>query len=247
MENAVREESRGSTRVWTVDRPASRNAIDPEVGDALAAAIDRIDASVRAVVLTGANGVFVSGGDLKVIRDRPAHETLRLSQQMTAVLERFEAMPVPIIAAIEGGAFGGGVEIALACDYRIAARGASLSFRQAAMGLTTGWGATARLSRLVPRGTAVRLLMTAETIDAERAASIGLIDEVTGVALDRALEFAEAIAQVSPRAVAGFKRTIAAAYAGGDVEWEVFSRLWGAEDHEEALAAFFEKRRPRWA
>jgi enoyl-CoA hydratase/carnithine racemase len=243
-------EQRGPVLVVTVDRPEARNAIDLEVHAALELAMDRIDGAVRALVITGAGETFVSGGDLKVIRERPFEETLELSQRMTALLDRLEALAVPVIAAIDGPALGGGVEIALACDYRIAARGASLSFRQAAMGLTTGWGATARLSRLVPRGTAVRLLMTAETIDAERARAIGLVDEVADRAIDRAIELARAIETVSPRAVAAFKRTIAAAY--GDrgsraIEWREFERLWGGDDHREALAAFFEKRAARWS
>ncbi|HBQ13028.1 MAG TPA: enoyl-CoA hydratase, partial [Myxococcales bacterium] len=117
----VRHEERGRTAVLTVDRPETKNAIDPSVHAALSAALDAAMASdARAIVLTGANGTFVSGGDLKLIRERPFEETLTLSQQMTALLDRLEALPVPVFAAIEGYAFGGGVEIALACDYRVA-------------------------------------------------------------------------------------------------------------------------------
>src|SRR5687767_15856161 len=133
METPVREERRGAAIVLTVDRPATKNAIDPDVHAALEAAVDRssADPSIRAIVLTGAGDSFLSGGDLKFIREHPPEETLRLSQEMTALLDRVETLPVPVIAAINGGAFGGGVEIALACDYRIASRGARLSFRQA--------------------------------------------------------------------------------------------------------------------
>ncbi len=255
MSEVLRVEVRGHAWVLTVDRPETKNAVDPAVHDALDEAVTRIeqDPDVRAVVLTGAGESFLSGGDLKFIRDRPADETLALSQRMTALLDRLEALPAPVIAAVNGWAFGGGCEIALACDYRIAEERARVSFRQAAMGLTTGWGASTRLARLVPRGTALRLLATAEILDAARAASLGLIDEVVadGGSVTRALELADAIAKTSPRAVAGFKRVLRATYGESaararEVEWEVFRELWGGDDHREALEAFFAKRRPRW-
>lgn len=255
MSDLVRIERTPHAFIITVDRPRARNAIDPAVHDALQGAIEeieRVPRGARAVILTGAGSSFVSGGDLKLIRDRPAEETLELSQKMTALLDRLEALPLLVIAAIDGGAYGGGCEVALACDYRIAEAHARLSFRQAAMGLTTGWGAATRLSRLVPRGTALRLLTTAEVLDAARAAELGLVDEVVeDSALARACELAEALAGASPRAVAGMKRVVRAAYgldaaSAREVEWTVFRELWGAEDHREALEAFFAKRPPRW-
>ncbi|RZO63245.1 MAG: enoyl-CoA hydratase/isomerase family protein [Sandaracinaceae bacterium] len=248
----VRHEERGRTAVLTVDRPETKNAIDPSVHAALSAALDAVMASdARAIVLTGANGTFVSGGDLKLIRERPFEETLTLSQQMTALLDRLEALPVPVFAAIEGYAFGGGVEIALACDYRVAAPGAKLSFRQAAMGLSTGWGAATRLARVVPRGVAARLLMTAEVLDAEAAADLGLVEEVDANPLARCLALADAVASQSPRAVAAFKALLPEVYGAPAAssrakEWEVFQTLWGAADHAEALDAFFGRRAPRW-
>jgi enoyl-CoA hydratase len=258
--SVVRTELRDSALVVTVDRPETKNAVDPAVHDALRDAIDRAEADpeVRAVVLTGAGASFLSGGDLKFIREHPPEETLALSQQMTALLDRLEALPLLVIAAINGYAYGGGCEIAVACDYRIAEARAKLSFRQAAMGLTTGWGAATRLSRLVPRSTALRLLATAEVLDAVRAHQVGLVDEVVpdGACVERACALASEVALVSPRAVAGMKRVLGAAYGGTSVsaavsarelEWEVFRSLWGGEDHAEALEAFFAKRPPRWS
>lgn len=255
MSEVVRVEVEAGTWVLTVDREDTRNAIDLAVHDALASALDRVEADghARAVVLTGAGSSFVSGGDLKLIRERPFEETLALSQRMTALLDRLETLEVPVIAAINGWALGGGLEVALACDYRIAEAGARLSFRQAAMGLTTGWGASTRLARIVPRSTALRMLATAELIDAERALSLGLVDEVApdGASVDGARAMARSIHECSPRAVAGFKKVLRSAY-GEDAaqaraaEWEVFRALWGGDDHREALDAFFDKRKPRW-
>lgn len=239
-------ERRGPTLLLTVDRPETRNAVDAAVHEGMRAALDgRGDA--RAIVLTGAGGTFISGGDLEVIRKRPFGETLELCERMTSLLERFETLPIPVLAAIEGYAFGGGLEIALACDYRVAGPGAKLSFRQAAMGLTTGWGAATRLSRLVPRGVAVRLTMTAEIVGAEDAQRLGLVDEVAEEPLARCLELTDRIAAHPRAAIAGFKRVLREAYASGAGasrahEWEVFRTLYGAHDHVEALEAFFARR-----
>jgi enoyl-CoA hydratase len=247
----VRIERRGAAWLLTVDRPETRNAVDPAVHDALAAALDRVEADPAPVVLTGGGGSFISGGDLKLIRARPFEETLALSQHMTALLDRVEALPVPVIAAVEGYAFGGGAEILVACHYRVAAPDAKVSFRQAAMGLSTGWGATTRLSRLVSRGAATRLLLAAEVLGAEDAQRLGLVDEVAADPLARALELAAHVHARSPRAVAALLGLLATAY-GHDTdtarvaEWEAFQRLWGGPDHAEALEAFFEKRRPEW-
>ena len=251
MSTAARLERHDSIWVLVVDRPETRNAVDPAVHDALRAALDEIERTPAPVVLTGAGGTFVSGGDLKLIRERPFDETLALSRHMTALLDRLEALPVPVFGAIEGYAFGGGAEIMLACDYRVAAQTAKVSFRQAAMGLTTGWGATTRLAQLVPRGVATRLLLAAEVVGAEEAARLGVIDEVAAHPMARALELATAVAAQSPRAVAAFARLLRSAY-GADapttraLEWEVFRELWGGPDHREALDAFFGKRAARW-
>ena len=250
---SVRLEIHGAAAVLVVDRPATKNAIDPEVHAGLERAFGEAEArsEVRAVVLTGAGGSFVSGGDLKYIRDNPAQETLLLSRRTAALLDRFEASALPVIAAIDGPAYGGGCEIALACDYRIASATSQFSFRQAAMGLTTGWGASRRLARLVPRSTAFRLLAFAEVLGAEQARALHLVDETVdetaGAALARALERVRSIESVSKRAVAGLKRVLAGVYEGeAEREWEVFAALWGGEDHREALDACFARRAPRF-
>jgi len=258
MSETVHLERREQTWILTVDRTSTRNAVDPAVHAALAEAVDRVERGIpheaRALILTGAGDSFLSGGDLKYIREHPFEETLPLSLRMNELLGRVERLPILVLAAVNGYAYGGGCEIMLACDLRVAEQRAKLSFRQAAMGLTTGWGAATRLSELVPRGTALRLLSTAEVLDAGEAARVGLVDEVVedGGALDRCLELAGRVQEQSPRAVAAFKEVLRAAY-GKDaassraLEWEVFERLWGESDHAEALAAFFEKRPPRWS
>ena len=155
--------------VWlvTVDRPQVRNAVDPSVVAGLVTALDAAEnAAARSVVLTGAGSAFIAGGDLKLIRDSPFEQTLSLSRNMAALLDRFASFPAPIIAAVNGPAFGGGAEVVTACDIRVAAPTARVSFRQVAMGLTTGWGAACRLVGILPRGAATRLLLTAEVVTA---------------------------------------------------------------------------------
>lgn len=247
----LRIERADSTWLLTVDRPHTKNAVDLAVHDALAEACDRIEAEPAAVVLTGAGGSFISGGDLKLIRERPFEESLELSRHMTALLDRLERLPVPVFAAIEGFALGGGAEIMVACHYRVAAPDAKISFRQAAMGLSTGWGATTRLSRLVSRGTATRLLLTAQVLRADEAHPLGLLDELAEDPVSRALELAAEVNAQSPRAVRALSRALSTAYEGDIVtarslEWKLFQDLWGGPDHVEALEAFFEKRRPDW-
>ena len=253
---SLRVERLGATVVLTVDRPAVRNAIDPDVVDRLDAAVAQIadDPTVRAVVLAGAGGTaFVSGADLGFLRAATDAEATAMLERVEALLDRLEALPVLVVAAVSGACLGGGMELCVATDVRVAEEHATFSFRHAAMGLSTAWGGTTRLARLVPRGAAARLLLTATTIDAAEALRLGLVDEVVprGGARARALELGEAAAAVSPRSLAALKRTLAAAYGSDEptsraAERAELAALWAAPDRHEALRAFFESRPPRW-
>lgn len=253
---SVRVEKSGASVVLTVDRPAVRNAIDPDVVDRLEVAVEQVaaDPSVRAVVLAGAGGAaFVSGADLGFLRTATDAQAREMLDRVATLLDRLEQLPVLVVAAVSGACLGGGMEILVATDVRVAEEHATFSFRHAAMGLSTAWGGTTRLARLVARGAAARLLLTAATVDAAEALRIGLVDEVVprGSAVARALELGEAALAVSPRSLAAFKRTLRAAYGGDEAasrqaEREELERLWNAPDRLEALRAFFESRPPRW-
>jgi len=236
----LRSERVDDTVVLVFDRPAAKNAIDLPTMDALASALGRIeeDDSIRAVVLAATGSTFVSGGDIRAL------ETLEDVSRMATLCDRLERTRVPVLAAVSGHAYGGGCEILVACDYRIAESQVELSFRQVAMGLTTGWGGARRLLDLVGRGAASRLLYTAQPIPAEEALRIGLFDEVvaTGGAREAALAMAGRIARCSPSAVRSMKRAL----RSPEDEREAFVRSWGSPDHEEAVAAFREKRPPIW-
>jgi methylglutaconyl-CoA hydratase len=250
----VRVETFPGIQLWTVDRPSARNAMSVEVAEALASALDAVehDRSVRALILTGAgSAAFVSGADLKFLQRAEPEARAAMDAAMLAVLCRLEALDLPVIAALNGAVVGGGMEVALACDMRIAEPHVQLTFKHAAMGVTPGWGGFARLTACVGRGTAARLLLTAQPIGAEDALRVQLVDEIARdkSARERALELAEAICQTSPGTVRALKRVLRQAYAGPltlEEEQRVFLESTESADHAEALKAFFEKRPPRF-
>jgi enoyl-CoA hydratase len=241
--------------IWTVDRPATKNALDFPTMEALLDEARRAvaDRSLRAVVLMGSGKSFVSGGDLRELRERSsAADAERLSDLGWALTTALEELPVPVIAALTGPAIGGGAELAIACDLRVAEEGARLSFKQVRMGVTTAWGSVPRLAALVGAGAAARLLYTAGELTAAEAKLAGLVDEVVpdGEARSSALAWATEIAAASPSAVAKMKellrRTVLARPDVRDAERRAFVETWSGDDHREAMAAWFERRPPVW-
>jgi enoyl-CoA hydratase len=245
----------GPVVVWTIDRPATKNALDYATLDALLGAIREADndPSVRVAVLTGSGDVFVSGGDLRELRGRDTPEEAdRLSNAGYELTSAIAELPFPVIAALPGPAIGGGAELALACDMRVADARARIAFKQVRMGVTTAWGTVARLAAVVGAGTAARLLFTAQEIGAAEAKQLGLVDEVTadGLARTTALAWAADVAAGSPRAVAATKRVLREALATARdvraVERRAFVETWSGPDHRDAVEAYFERRPPRW-
>lgn len=252
MSSWVRTERVGEVEIWTVDRPAARNAIDDEVSRALLHCAEEAerDDTLRAVILTGSgDSTFLSGADLKLLSSGPPALRASVDAQVLALLQRIEALPLPVIAALNGSVFGGGCEVALACDLRIGEAHTSVTFRHAAMSVTPGWGGFARLCRTVGRGAAAKLLLTALPLSAEEALRVGFLDEVVprGGARERALEIAQAVERTSPSAVADMKRLLALGYAGQltlEEEQRTFLARSESADHREALRAYLEKRPP---
>jgi methylglutaconyl-CoA hydratase len=248
----IRIETLPGIHVWTVDRPSARNAMSVEIADLLDAAVSAVerDRSVRAVILTGAgSAAFVSGADLKFLHSAPPAERAQMDARMLTLLCRIEALDLPVIAALNGAVIGGGMEVALACDLRIAEAHVQLTFKHAAMGVTPGWGGFRRLVACVGRSTAARLLFTAQPLTAQEALRVQLIDEIVSdkSARERALELAHAICQTSPGTLRALKRVLSHAYAGPltlEEEQRVFLESTRSADHAEALSAFFAKRTP---
>jgi enoyl-CoA hydratase len=242
--------------VWTLDRAEAKNALSGELLRALAEAIEAAgaDTGVRAAILTGAGGAFASGGDLRELRDKstPADAAL-LSDVGEHVCRRIGELPFPVIAALSGVAIGGGAELAVACDMRIADDSARICFKQVRMGATTAWGSSARLISLVGPSAAARLLFTAQELTAVDARAMGLVDFVAedGASVVTALAWCTDVAAGARNAIAEMKALLRASnasfYANArTVEREAFIRTWSSPEHAEAMAAYFERRPARF-
>jgi len=253
----LRLELRPPVAQITLDRPKVLNALNAATLAELEAAMTSVadDASIRVVLLTGAGGrAFAAGADIRELTAAAtAQEGRAFALKGQAVLRRIETLDKPVIACIQGFALGGGCELAMACTFRLAADDARLGQPEAALGVIPGYGGTQRLPRLVGRGAALKLLLTGETIGAEEALRIGLVDEVVPAAnlMTRAEAIAEAIAKKAPLAVTETLRVVEDGLAlplelGLLREAETFGRLCATADKAEGTQAFLEKRSPLW-
>jgi enoyl-CoA hydratase/carnithine racemase len=248
--NPVRVEREGAAALVTIAHPPV-NAISRAVAVALLEALTAAEAdpACRALVLTGdGDRHFSAGADLTEFPRDVANVA-----ESVEVTRRLEASRLPVVAAVNGFALGGGCEIALACDLRICSETARFGQPEIKLGIMPGWGGTQRLPRLVGRGRALEMLLTGEPIDAARALECGLVTRVVPLAdlRQEALALAGLLARRPPLAVAAIKRAV---YVGLDGpledglcrEREEFVRLLSSEDAREGLSAFLEKRPPTW-
>jgi E-phenylitaconyl-CoA hydratase len=234
----------------TLNRPEKRNAIDPATRAALEQTLSALDVdqAVRVVVLTGAGTAFCAGSDLAAVPPvaPPSADRPRL-------VAPFETFAKPIVAAVNGIAVGGGLEIVLCCDVRIASTGARFGLTEVRIGSLPGSGGTQRLPLAVGPALAAQMILTGELISAERALSAGLVSELCEPErlLDRAMEIAAAIAGNAPLSVKAAKRALRAATderikAGLDLERSLFDALARTADREEGRQAFRERRPPQF-
>ncbi|MGH7640419.1 MAG: enoyl-CoA hydratase/isomerase family protein [Candidatus Dormibacteria bacterium] len=247
---------RGRVAWVTIDHPPA-NALSQAVLEGLRAAFAEIsnDPELGAAVLTGAGDrFFVAGADIGEFLGQGEDGTRRKiadGQRLTLEMER---QRFPIVAAINGFALGGGLELAMACDLRVASRRAKLGQPEVLLGIIPGWGGTQRLPRLVGRGRALELLLSGEQISADRALELGLVNQVEE---PEALELAaqslgERLASQAPLALAAIKRAVSDGLegtleAGLGVELEHFDRTFRSADAKEGIAAFLGKRTPSWS
>jgi enoyl-CoA hydratase len=247
----VRVERDGAVAILTIDRPEKRNALSAAVRAELIAALDELrgDAEVRVLVVTGAGEkAFVAGADIAEFAERTPLEQ-RAAMTGRRVFDEIAAFPKPVIAMINGFALGGGCELALACDLRVAADTAKLGQPEINLGIIPGGGGTQRLPRVVGTGQAMRLVLSGEIISAAEALRIGLVDVVHPAAelRERTLEVARGMAAKSPVALQMAKSAIRAAAempmaAGLAYETELFATCFASDDKREGVAAFLEKR-----
>lgn len=240
--------------VLIFNRPQSRNALDLATMRRFAETIAALheDHALRVLVLAGAGEqAFCSGGDLLELSAYPAaDEGAAMSALMGDALLALERLPVPVIAAVNGYALGGGSEIALACDLRIVDENVRFGLVQIRMGLTPGWGAGQRLLRLVGYSRALDILLRGQAMQAEELVALGLVNQVVtaGTALPHALERARQIAEAPPDVVRGIKALLQAGinqpYTDAlNTERELFPALWAADAHLDAVAHFLRSRK----
>lgn len=248
-------QAEGALSILKFNRKDVRNAINEEIMQGLTDALDTLETSneLRAVILTGeGEEAFCSGGDLKWLQSFETHdEGMGMSRRMQGILGRLSALPVPVVAVLNGYALGGGTEIAMACDMRILEEHAYMSFKQARVGLMTGWGGGGRLLRAIGYGRAMELLTTCKELSPDDAMQMGIANAVVpqGDGLRVAKAMVNEIFKSAPGAIRSLKALLLFGLENTldkttDLESSMFAKLWVSEDHDEAVKAFFEKRRP---
>ncbi len=240
----------------TINRPKALNALNAATVEELDALLDKIaaDAEIQVVIVTGGGEKsFVAGADITEMRPLGAIAGRAWGQKGQAVFTKLENLPQPVIAAVNGFALGGGCELAMACDIRIASEKAKFGQPETGLGITPGFGGTQRLPRLVGKGRAKELLFTADMIDAAEAYRIGLVNKV--VPPEELMEAAKALAgRIMKRSAAAVQLAKAAVNRGIEAglengiayEAEVFGLCFATEDQKEGMTAFVEKRKPEF-
>jgi enoyl-CoA hydratase len=246
--------TRGDCAVIILNRPQVLNALNNEHLGQLEMALDQVVRSEqRAVVVTGrGDRAFCSGADVDELRGRTPLQCRRDMRRGQAIFQRLENLSLPSVAAINGWALGAGLELALACTFRVAVRSARLGCPEIRLGLIPGYGATQRLPRLVGHARTRQLILTGEPVDADRAEAIGLVDRVVDAdALGAALSMARELTRFSLPALALAREAIRRAGEvpmadGLAAEAELGALAYSLQDSAEGIAAFLQKRPPRF-
>ena len=247
----VKVEKQGHVGVVSVDRPEALNALNTQVLTDLEAVIDQVerDEEIYVVILTGEGRSFVAGADIGEMKGFSAVDGKRFGVHGGEVFRKLENMSKPVIAAVNGFALGGGCELAMACDIRLASEKAKFGQPEVGLGITPGFGGTQRLPRIVGVSKAMELILTARVIGAAEAKSIGLVSEVypPEELMGKAMEMANMICANAQIAVCESKRCIRMGMqtdiaTGCAFEAEAFGVTCGTEDKNEGMGAFLEKR-----
>lgn len=241
--------------VLTINRPEALNAMNAALLDELSATLAQVeaDAEIRVLVLTGTGKAFIAGADIAYMRGFSSSEAKAWAEKGQATVGMIESMKKPVIAAVNGYALGGGTELALACDIRVAADRAIFGQPEVKLGMTAGFGGTQRLPRLVGTGMAKEMLFTGDHYNAEAALRMGLVNKVVPAdeLLPYCLDMARRIAARGPLAV---RLTKEAVNQGRDMDLEKALRLeaglyavvFSTDEPDEGCGAFLEKREPKW-
>jgi enoyl-CoA hydratase len=248
-------EKRDAIARLTLNRPKVRNAVNAKMIEELGQAVAAVDADpdVRVLVVTGAGQAFQSGADIKELSTLAPMGAFTWIDGLASLTLALEALRQPVIAAINGHAYGGGLELALACDIRVAAASARMALPEVKIGVIPGAGGCERLPLCVGKGRAAEMILTGRAVDAKEALSMGLVNKVVpdGQAVDAAEDMARAIMANSPHAVGMAKQALANA-SGRDLAARIHDSAricalcFQGEESREGMAAFFEKRSPQF-
>jgi len=246
----------GGTAIVTVNRPEAMNALDVEHAETLRDTLAELaaDESARVVVLTGAGErAFVAGADIKYMRGLGVEDAKAWGALGHEAGRLLETMPKPTIAAINGYALGGGCELALACDLRLASSNARIGQPEIDLGILPGWGGSVRLARTTTLGFAKALIFTGRPVDAAEALEHGLVNAVyePGELREKTLDLCRGLEAKSPLALAYAKEAVNVSLQGPhrtnlEIEARLFAMLFASEDQKEGMAAFTEKRQPQF-
>ncbi|WP_026504029.1 enoyl-CoA hydratase-related protein [Butyrivibrio sp. NC3005] len=247
----VKYEVQDAVGIITIDREKALNALNSEVLDDLNAAFDNVDLdTVRCLILTGAGDKsFVAGADIGEMSTLTKAEGEAFGKKGNDLFLKIESFPIPVIAAVNGFALGGGCEIAMSCDFRICSENAMFGQPEVGLGITPGFGGTQRLARLVGMGMAKQMIYTARNIKSDEALRIGLVNQVVSSEelLPTAKKIASTIAMQAPIAVRACKKAINDGYqtdinSGAAIEEKLFGSCFETEDQREGMGNFLKKK-----
>jgi len=249
-------EMRGAVGVITLNRPEQMNSLNGQLLQELGELLDKCesDTSIGALVITGGTKIFCAGADVKYVTSLESiNDFLAFSRQTRETFHKIEMLGKPVIAAISGAALGGGLEMALCCDLRIASEKAKLGLPEAKLGAIPGAGGTQRLPRLIGPAMAKQLIFTGNFLTAAEGYRIGLVNDVTpqDECINKAVELAGEISERAPLALQAVKKCINTGLqvdleSGLNYEAECAMYVVGSEDHHEGFRSFMEKRKPVW-
>lgn len=250
-------ETNGHQVTMTINKPDTLNALNTSVIKQIDAACDviraRLDAGedIRCVIVTGAGEkAFVAGADIGEMSSMTLAEAHRFGVDCNKALRNLETLPVPVVAALNGFTLGGGLELALACDLRIASEKAKLAFPETGLGITPGSGGTQRMSRLAGPAVAKELIFTGRMIKADEAYTMGIVSKVVAheALMDEVRAFCDMICSKAPIAIRAAKQSVSRGLqcdidTGLAIEIETFCQCFATEDQKTAMGAFLEKRK----
>ncbi|AKA70817.1 short-chain-enoyl-CoA hydratase [Clostridium scatologenes] len=251
----IKVEKENHISILSINRPKALNALNAELLNEIDQCIDQVknDESTYVLIITGEGKAFVAGADIAEMKDKTPEQARKFAELGLAIFRKIELMEKPVIAAINGFALGGGCELSMSCDIRIASQKAKFGQPEVGLGIIPGFAGTQRLSRLVGPGKAKELIYTADMIKAEEAEKIGLVNKVVAPEelMNEAKAMAEKIASKAQAAIRYSKISINKGFetdidTGMTIENNLFSLCFATEDQKEGMGAFLEKRSPNF-